>query len=72
MKRVLFIYNRHAGKNKTWSGLSDIINAMVEQGCLVTAYPTQHRGDAGDAIVRWSRDFDQVVVAGGDGTLSAA
>lgn len=72
MKRVLFIYNRHAGKNKTWSGLSDIINAMVEQGCLVTAYPTQHRGDAGDAIVRWSRDFDQVVVAGGDGTLSEA
>ena len=29
MKRVLFIYNRHAGKNKTWAGLSDMINAMV-------------------------------------------
>lgn len=72
MKRVLFIYNRHAGKNKTWSGLSDILNAMTERDCLVTAYPTQYRGDAGDAVVRWSADYDQVVVAGGDGTLSEA
>lgn len=72
MKRILFIYNRHAGKNKTWAGLSDIIHAMTEKNCLVTAYPTQYRGDAGDAIVRWGRDFDQVVVAGGDGTLSEA
>lgn len=72
MKRVLFIYNRHAGKNKTWAGLSDILNAMTEQDCLVTAYPTQYRGDAGEAIVRWSADYDQVVVAGGDGTLSEA
>lgn len=72
MKRILFIYNRHAGKNKTWAGLSDMINAMVEKNCLVTAYPTQYQGDAGDAIVRWGQDFDQVVVAGGDGTLSEA
>lgn len=72
MKRILFIYNRHAGKNKTWSGLSDIINAMTEKNCLVTAYPTQYRGDAGDAIVRWAHEYDRVVVAGGDGTLSEA
>ena len=72
MKRVLFIYNRHAGKNKTWSGLSEIINAMTGAGCLVTSYPTQYRGDAGDAIVRYAEGFDQVVVAGGDGTLSEA
>ncbi len=72
MKRVLFIYNRHAGKNRTWSGLSEIINAMTVQGCLVTTYPTQYPGDAGDAVVRLSPDFDRVVVAGGDGTLSEA
>ena len=72
MKRVLFIYNRHAGKNKTWAGLTQIINAMTEQGWLVTAYPTQHPGDAGEAIVRLSAGFDRVVVAGGDGTLSEA
>ena len=72
MQRVLFIYNRHAGKNKNWAGLSEIINAMTEQDCLVTAYPTQYRGDAGDAVERWSGDDDRVVVAGGDGTLSEA
>lgn len=63
MKHVLFIYNRHAGKNKTWANLSDMINTMTEQDCLITAYPTQYRGDAGDAIVRWSSAFDQIVVA---------
>ena len=51
-------------KNKTWASLSDIINAMTEQDCLVTTYPTQYRGDASEAIVRWSGDFDRVVVAG--------
>lgn len=72
MKRVLFIYNRRAGKSRTWAGLSSIINAMTEHDCLVSAYPTQYPGDAGDAILRWSSDFDRVVVAGGDGTLSEA
>ena len=72
MQRILFIYNRHAGKNRNWAGLSEMINAMTEQDCLITAYPTQYRGDAGDAVVRWSKDYDRVVVAGGDGTLSEA
>ena len=72
MKRVLFIYNRHAGKNKTWASLSDMINAMVEQNCLVTAYPTQYQGSVGDAVVRWGKEYDQLVIAGGDGTLSEA
>lgn len=72
MRRVLFIYNRHAGKNKTWAGLSDMINAMTEQNCLVTTYPTQYRGAVGDIIRDRSHDYDQVVIAGGDGTLSEA
>lgn len=72
MKRILFIYNPHAGREKNWTNLSDIIDAMTAQGCLVTTYPTQARGDAGDAIVRWASAYDQVVVAGGDGTLSEA
>lgn len=72
MNRILFIYNRHAGKDKNWVALSDLINAMTEQDCLVTTYPTQGKGDAGDAIVRWASAYDRVVVAGGDGTLSEA
>ena len=72
MKRVLFIYNRHAGKNKTWFGLSDMINAMTEQNCLVTAFPTQYKGSVGDTIRDLGHEFDQIVIAGGDGTLSEA
>jgi len=72
MRRVLFIYNRRAGKSKTWASLSDIIDGMTAQGCLVTAYPTQGRGDAAKAIVRWAAEYDQLVIAGGDGTLSGA
>lgn len=72
MNRILFIFNRHAGKNKTWAGMTDILDAMTGQNCLVTAYPTQCRGDATEAVVRWGKDFDRVVVAGGDGTLSEA
>lgn len=72
MNRILFIFNRHAGKNKTWTSMTDIIDAMTGQGCLVTAYPTQSRGDATEAVIRWGKDFDRVVVAGGDGTLSEA
>lgn len=69
---MLFIYNRHAGKDRTWAGLSDMINTMTEQDYLITAYPTQCPGDAGNAITRWGRDYDRIVVAGGDGTLSQA
>lgn len=72
MRRVLFIYNRHAGKNKTWAGLSDMINAMTEQNCLVTTFPTQYKGCVGDTIRDLGHEFDQIVIAGGDGTLSEA
>ena len=72
MRRILFIYNRHAGKNKTWFGLSDMINAMTEQNCLVTTFPTQYRGSVTDIIRERGHDYDQIVIAGGDGTLSEA
>lgn len=72
MKSLLFVYNRHAGKDRNWAGLSDILNVMTEKGYLVTAYPTQAPGDAGEAITRWGSSYDRIVVAGGDGTLNDA
>ena len=72
MQRLLFIYNRHAGKDRNWTSLSDIVGTMTGNGALVTAYPTQAPGDAGEAIVRWGADYDRIVVAGGDGTLNEA
>jgi YegS/Rv2252/BmrU family lipid kinase len=72
MQTMLFIYNRHAGKDRNWVGLCDIIQTLTEKGYLVTSYPTQGPGDAGEAITKWGSSYDRVVVAGGDGTLNEA
>lgn len=70
--KLLFVYNRHAGKDRNWAGLADILNTMTAAGYLVTAYPTQCAGDASVAIRRFGADYDRIVVAGGDGTLNDA
>lgn len=70
MQTMLFIYNRHAGKDRNWVGLSDILNILTAEGYLITTYPTQAPGDAGEAITRWGASYDRIVVAGGDGTLN--
>lgn len=72
MQTMLFIFNRHAGKDRNWLVLADIVNTMTAQGYLVTAYPTQAPGDAGEAVTRWGSSYDRIVVAGGDGTLNEA
>ena len=72
MKSMLFIYNRHAGKDRNWVGLSDILNILTAEGYLVTTYPTQAPGDAGEAMTRWGANYERIVVAGGDGTLNEA
>ncbi len=70
MDTMLFVYNRHAGKDRTWAEFSHVLNILTEKGYLVTAYPTQAPGDAGEAITRWGANYDRILVAGGDGTLS--
>ena len=44
-KRMLFIYNPRAGKEKIRSNLLDIIDIFTKAGYEVTAYPTQAKGD---------------------------
>ena len=46
-KKMLFIYNPKAGKERIKSRLSDIIDILVKGGNEVTVYPTQYAGDAG-------------------------
>lgn len=72
MQTMLFVYNRHAGKDRNWASLPLILNIFTASGFLVTAYPTQAPGDAGEAITRWGSSYDRIVVAGGDGTLNDA
>ena len=67
---LLFIYNPTAGKGQVSEGLSPILDVFTKAGWLVTAYPTQGRGDATRAARELGPHFERVVCAGGDGTLS--
>ena len=70
MKRLLFIYNPHAGKGLLKPKLSDIVDIFVKAGYEVTIYPTQAYRDAFRKVKEYnSEDYDLVVCSGGDGTI---
>ena len=70
MKRLLFIYNPHAGKELLKPKLSDIIDIFVKAGYEVVAYPTQSYRDAYRKVSEYDSDeYDLVVCSGGDGTI---
>ena len=70
MKKLLFIYNPTSGKGRVADGLSTILNTFARTGWLTTVYPTQCKGDATQAARELGPQFDRVICAGGDGTLS--
>lgn len=70
MKRLLFIYNPHAGKELLKPKLSDIIDIFVKAGYEVVAYPTQAYRDAYKKVLAYEIDaYDLVICSGGDGTI---
>ena len=70
MKRLLFIYNPHAGKELLKPKLSAIIDIFVKAGYEVVAYPTQSYRDAYRKVSEYDSDeYDLVVCSGGDGTI---
>lgn len=70
MKRLLFIYNSNAGRQKVRTMLPDILVTFAREGWLTTVIPTQARGDATHAASALAASFDRVVCCGGDGTLN--
>lgn len=68
-KKMLFIYNPHAGKAQIRSNLLDMIDIFTKAGYEVTAYPTQEKGDAIKAVTARTDDYELVCCSGGDGTL---
>ena len=70
LESLLFIYNPTAGKGQITSELSAVLDVFTKSGWLVTAYPTQSKGDAAQAARILGPRFPRVVCAGGDGTLS--
>ena len=68
-KRMLFIFNPHAGKGKIRNKLADILDVFTKEGFLVTAYPTQGPGDVEKILKSFAGQTDRIVCSGGDGTL---
>lgn len=70
MKRLLFIYNPHAGKELLKPKISDIVDIFVKAEYEVVIYPTQSYRDAYRKVRECEADeYDLVVCSGGDGTL---
>lgn len=70
MKKLLLIYNPHAGKGKVCAKLADILDQLTRAGWLVTARPTIGSGDAATAAAELAPLYERVVCCGGDGTLN--
>ena len=69
MKRMLFIYNPHAGQGRVTAQLSAIVDAFTYQGYLPTVYPTRAAGDATNVVRGIGKHYHRIVCCGGDGTL---
>ena len=68
MKKLLFIYNTHAGKGTLRTRLAPVLDALA-QDWDVTAHPTQGPEDAEHTARVRAGEFQRIVCAGGDGTL---
>lgn len=69
-RKMLFIFNPHAGKSQIKNKLMDIINLFIQAGFKIQIYATQGNGDAVRAAASYGRHVDCVVCSGGDGTLN--
>lgn len=70
MKKILFLFNAHAGKGKIRSSLSDIIELFINADYEVTVHSTKGKGDAKLIANERGSEFDIIVASGGDGTLN--
>ena len=72
MKKLLFLYNAHSGREKIKNKLVKIIDIFAKAGYEITVHPTQAKDDATNTIVSDGNRYDTIVISGGDGTLDEA
>ena len=70
MKKLLYIYNPNAGRQRSLEVLPEVLGALSTQGYLLTVFPTTGPGKAMEAALTLSRDHDRIVCCGGDGTMN--
>ena len=69
-KKLLFIVNPRAGRNKPHGPLFDALAVLSAGGYLIRIHQTSAPGDAAETVAREGSEYDLVVAAGGDGTLN--
>ena len=69
-KKLLFIVNPRAGRNKSRGPLFDAAAIFSEAGYLLRIHRTTAPGDATETVAREGSQYDLVVASGGDGTLN--
>ena len=72
MKKLLFLYNAHSGREKIKTKLVSIIDIFAKAGYEITVHPTQAKDDATNTIITEGKRYDTIVISGGDGTLDEA
>lgn len=68
-KKLLFVYNPKAGKERIRECLAEVLDVFAAADYEITAVPTRRKDEAREAVRDRSRDYDLVVCSGGDGTL---
>ena len=69
MKKLLYIYNPMSGQRTIGNYLSQIIEFFSKSSYFPTVYATQKANDAREKVIEFARDYDEILVSGGDGTL---
>lgn len=64
--------NPRSGTMQAAKMLSDIVQVFSDSGFMTTMLMTAARGDATKFAEEYAKDFDMIVVSGGDGTLNEA
>lgn len=72
MEKLLFIYNPNSGQRAINDKLSWIIEYLSSKEIFPTVYATQKSGDCREIVEKYGKDFDKILVSGGDGTLDEA
>lgn len=68
-RKVLFVYNAHAGQERIRFALVDVLDIFQKAGYEVTVHPTQAKDDATECVKQNEGKYDLVICSGGDGTL---
>ena len=69
MKRLLYIYNPMSGQKTIGNHLSEIVEYFSKKSYFPTVYATQKANDAREKVKEFSKEYEEILVSGGDGTL---